>query len=120
MKDSFLAIVLGIIGLLVLLLCLSQNPLVEALFQVAFGWVLFLCRELPGRAVNWADTVTAAVCLAGLAIGLHLFLRWLYREVAKPVIDAGDPISRWHLRWTGQVLALILLAFLAGISAVGM
>src|SRR2546426_30634 len=105
MKDAILVIVLGITGFLLLLLFLNSDVPAEALFQLAFGWVVFLVRELPGRRVNWTDTITALVCMAGLGAGLHLFLRWLQRET--------NPILRWRLRWTVQFLALILLAFLA-------
>jgi hypothetical protein len=60
-------------------------------------------------SVNGAGALTAAVCLVALAVGLHRFLTWL--------VGPGRP---WRWRWTLSGLGLVVLMFVAGISAVGL
>jgi hypothetical protein len=99
-----------------LLLCGGLFAAFDLVFQLSCGWVLYLRRVLPQITVDWSSTAIAAVCLAGLAAGLHLFLRWLYGQIVK---DRETANSRWQPRWTGMILALVVLLFTSGIAAVG-
>jgi hypothetical protein len=85
----------------------------DVLWQVGFGWALFLGRVLPRMSLDVTGTLIALGCLAGLAVGLHLFLGWLYAQAK----GAGGP--RWRPRWTGMIVGLVVLMFAAGLSVVG-
>ena len=101
----------------IVLLCLGGYFLFETVFQIAFGWVLFLLRVVPRITIDWSATTTALVCLVVLSVGLHLFLRWLHETILQA--KAADQVSRWRPRWTGMILALLVSMFVAGVSAVG-
>ncbi len=110
----------GLLGLCLLLclVCLGIQGLLaplEAVFHLVCGWVLFLVRVLPQVRLDPAGILVAVVCLVGLAVGLHLFLRWL--SAHRPAAATQPP--RWRPRWTALVLSLVVLMFTAGISAVG-
>jgi hypothetical protein len=96
-------------GGLVVLACLGFVVPLEAAFRLAVGWVTFLIRVLPQTHVSGPGALTATVCLAGLAVGGHLFLRWA----------CGEGKRRWRPAWTLSGLGLVVLMFVAGISAVG-
>jgi hypothetical protein len=112
------ALALGV--LCVVTYVLGGEFLYEAAFQLACGWALFLYRVLPEITVDPAGVLTALVCLILLGGGLHWFMRWLYAKVrqARPAPEGASP--HWRMRWTGMILALVVLAFVAGISAVGL
>ncbi len=80
-------------------------------FYTAFGWMGFLGRVIPQLTVNWVGVITAIVCVLALAVGLHHFLRWSFRQ--------AQPEQRWALRWTLSILGVVVLMFVAGIAAVG-
>jgi hypothetical protein len=110
-----LAIGLGCI----MVFCLGGDFLFEAAFYLVCGWALFLSRVVPEMSVDPSGVPIALASLLLLAVGLHLFLRWLYAKVreARPSADGVSP--RWRMRWTGTILALVVLMFAAGTSAVG-
>src|SRR4051794_12836448 len=111
---------LAAVGLLcVLTFCLGGDFVFQGVFLILCGWVLYLIRVVPQVVVDPAGAITAVVCLSLLAAGLHLFLRWLYAKVreARPAPEGVSP--RWRMRWTATILGLVVLAFTAGISAVG-
>jgi hypothetical protein len=118
-RGRAIEIVVVTLILCVLLGCLGWIAPFDVVFQVVAGWALFLVRVLPQVRIDWPSTLTAAVCLAVLAVGLHLFLRWLYTQVQRTRLTKGDPVPRWQPRWTAMILALVVLMFVAGISAVG-
>jgi Protein of unknown function (DUF1559) len=129
-KKALAIVVISAVGLL-LLGCVLPADL---LFHVAAGWAMFLWRVIPEISLSRDGVLTAAFCLVGLSAGLHLFLGWLYREMYRQPgksEDAGNGVSpapsstdralrRWPVRWTGILLDLLVLMFIAGISAVGM
>jgi hypothetical protein len=55
----------------------------------------------------------------GLAVGLHLFLRWLYAGIQSARPEEARDAAGWRIRWTAMTLTLGLLMFVAGISVVG-
>jgi hypothetical protein len=102
------SVVLGCLGFLV--------PL-DIGAQLVVGWALFLWRVVPQLTINGGGVLTAVVCLAALAAGLHGFLRWFFRQIQGPGGEGGGP--RWHCRWTASLLGMVVLLFVAGIAAVG-
>lgn len=103
-----------IVGVVVFLLfCLIFSFPWEILWDLATGWVFYLIRVLPQLRADLGTTGTAMVCFFALPLGLHLFLSWFWR--ARP--DSTG--SAWPFRWTIVILAVVMLMFIAGISAVG-
>lgn len=100
-------IVAGVIGLLPALITLVPHGL--------FGWLGFLIRVIPEIRWNPLAVATALACLAGLAVGAHAFLDWLFRSWhAGP--EAPPP---WRKGWTASLVVLVVLTFAAGIATVG-
>jgi hypothetical protein len=106
MRKLALAVVCGVI--LILLGCMGLIAPLDILVNLLFGWAVYLYRVVPQVTVSWPGVFTAVVCLVGLAVGLHLFLRWL-----------GSRVGPWRRRWTAAVLGVVVLMFVAGISAAG-
>jgi hypothetical protein len=98
--------------------CLGFVAPIKVAFYLVFGWVGFLGRTVRQVGVNWMSVLTAAICLVGLSWGLHLFLAWFVAESRKPPEGEG-PAGRWKARWTLVIVGGIVLAFAAGIAAVG-
>jgi hypothetical protein len=113
--------VVWLCGALVVLLVviLTWGGSSELALHLGLGWLIFLRFVLPKVAIDWSATTIALLCLAGLALGLHLFLRWLARQIAQARHPQQPPGAAWQARWTGMILALVLLLFVTGISAVG-
>jgi hypothetical protein len=97
-------------------LCMGGGAIVEGPFLVLFGWVKFLWRVVPGLSPNPATVFLGLGYLLAFLVGLHLFLRWF---VGRMTPAEGTPARSWRLRWTLALAALVLLAFTAGIGAVG-
>jgi prepilin-type N-terminal cleavage/methylation domain-containing protein/prepilin-type processing-associated H-X9-DG protein len=108
-----LLVVIAIIAILIGFFLGPYHP--DMLLQFFFGWALFLYRVLREMRLSTAGVLTALVCLALLAGGLHLFLGWLYGQAG----ETEGPRWRWRKRWTATMLAGVVLMFVAGISAVG-
>jgi hypothetical protein len=98
-------LILVFAGLVFVAPCAGQAYPAQIAFHLAFGWVWFLGRVLPKASYDPQGIGTALASLALLALGSHLFLRWL-----RP---------GWRARWTGTALGLVVLMFLAGTAAVG-
>jgi len=85
---------------------------------LAFGWLPYLVRTLPEVSIAGPALLFAAVCLATLGLGGHHCLQWLYRAW-RSGDDRSDEAARWQPRWTGSLLALLVLLFTANIATVG-
>jgi hypothetical protein len=92
---------------------------IELLFNLAAGWAFYLYRVLPQVRVSLPGVVTAVLCLAVLAVGLHWFLRWLHQQRPGPKEVGAPARPPWPARWTGAILGLVVMMFAAGISVVG-
>ena len=85
---------------------------------LAFGWLPYLLRTLPEVSIAGPDLVFAVACLATLGVGGHHFLQWIYRSWRSGEARS-DETTRWQPRWTGSLLALLVLLFTANIATVG-
>jgi prepilin-type processing-associated H-X9-DG protein len=113
-------LLLGLAAVLLLLVssaCLGIPLLgVDVAFLLAAGWVPYLLRVVPQVTVRWDLVASTAAYVAALAVGAHLFLRWLQRE---SVNADGASAPAWKWRWTLGGLSLVLLMFVAGTAMVG-
>ena len=107
------AIVTGVAIVLCLSVASHQGPTPEVLGGLAFGWLAYPARVLPRVTVAWHGVATGVVGLALFTIGLHWTLRWFSGEVQK----AGGGRRPWSARWTASLVALVVVMFVAGISA---
>jgi prepilin-type processing-associated H-X9-DG protein len=100
-------------GGLLLLGCMGLSFPFEIVFYLATGWVFYLGRVVPEITISWSSVALAVLCLVVVAGLTHSFLGWLYRSVAI------TKEAKWKLRWTGALVAGVVLMFVAGISATG-
>ncbi len=115
MRRPFRIALLFLLGA-VLLSCVGLDAPVAAVLFLAFGWVAFLVRVVPEAHVGWAGVATALVCLVAFAAGLHAFLAWLVGQMGTTA--EGTP-RRWSPRWTGGIVAVVVLMFVAGLATAG-
>lgn len=111
--------VVGGAGLLFFIACLGFALPGDVAINLIGGWIMFLVRVMSEIDVNIGGIVTGLVCLAALVVGMQLFLSWFYR--ATPLAEAQEPRPKrvWHWRWTFAIVTVVVLMFVAGISAVG-
>ncbi len=119
MRRSRHLILIALCGMLyvsftLLCLCAGIAVVVQVPFTLAIGWVNYLQRVLPQLHPDPASVISAMLCLLGVTLGGHAFLRWLYTSTSPD----GQP-RRWPWKWTIQLVALVVLLFVAGIAATG-
>ncbi len=107
-------------AVLVLLTCAGLAVPVDFAVAITFGWVWYLLRTLPEVRFETTGVTTAAVCLVLLTVGAHVFFSWLFRETGIASGANESHLKRWKWRWTGSLVLVTLLMFVAGISVVGM
>jgi hypothetical protein len=114
---------LGCFGVVVvcclLLACLGMGYPADLLFNLVVGWAFYCYRVLPQVRPSGAGILTALICLGALAFGTHAFLRWFYGQLPASGQVGGGITRSWPARRTRILLAVILLMFVAGLSAVG-
>jgi hypothetical protein len=104
-----------VVALSVVLLCLlGPTPLRLTVQFLPVGWALYLARVSPNVRVDSGGVLTWLICVTLFTVGLHLFLRWFYRELHVPT-----RATQWSMRWTLSLVAVVVLMFVAGIAAVG-
>jgi len=109
-------VVLGLLAVF-LLFCLGCLFPLDFAFSLIAGWVFYLVRVAPQITWNWSGIFTAVVCLVILAFGLQRFLSWFYRQLQT---KRGTPAPKaWSWKWTLRILGLVVLMFVAGLSAIG-
>jgi prepilin-type N-terminal cleavage/methylation domain-containing protein len=113
-------LVVVILIIVVLLALLGFGVPFSALFYLLVGWALFFWRVVPAVRPDGAAVLSGLVCLAALAVGLHLFCRWLYSCWGRAGEGEDAPRSTWRPRWTATGLGAVVLMFVAGLSAVGL
>ena len=89
---------------------------VEGGGAVLFGWIPFLGRVAPRMSVDWpilwvafGAVILSAVCVHGLGYS------WRTRRTP----EASAAGHRWKFRWTFSIVFMVLVSFIAGISAIG-
>ncbi len=108
-----------VMGALLLLACMGFGVPIDFLAVITLGWAWYLVRTLPEIRMARAGIATAAICLVLFAVGSHAFLAWLYSHsnTREETQDPGN--RRWKWRWTGTLVAVTILMFVAGMSTVG-
>jgi hypothetical protein len=86
----------------------------EAAWVLATGWLAFLRRVLPRVTAEPATIATGVGALLLLAAVLHLLGRSTYAPSGR------DLPATWPWRWTLAAVALAVLLFAGGLSAVGL
>jgi prepilin-type N-terminal cleavage/methylation domain-containing protein len=109
-----LLVVLAIIAILIALL---EESIFEFGFALLAGWVTFPIRVVPQIRADLWSVGTFVVCLVGLVVGSQLFLGRLSREVQQA--RGVGSVRPWPLSWTLTLVALVVMMFVAGVSAVG-
>jgi prepilin-type processing-associated H-X9-DG protein len=94
-------------------------PGYEVLGRLLFGWWSYLARVVPRATISRDGVGTGLVCLILFTAGLHRFLRWIQGEVRRAADPAGRAARRWPFRRTASIVAVVVLMFVAGISAAG-
>jgi hypothetical protein len=95
--------------------CAGQVWLAQAPGYLVMGWIHFLVRTVPQVSLNVRALGEVLVVVAGLGVGLHLFLVGAWRRMRSP--EATPPV--WPVRWSVSLLALLVLLFLSTMSTVG-
>lgn len=115
MKKQLGKALLVLFGLFMLSTCSGQVWLMQAPFHLVTGWVRFLMRTLPQVSLNPRAVGETLGVVAGLGLGLHLFLGGVWRRMRSP----ESPPRVWPVRWSVSLLALLVLLFLSTMSTVG-
>jgi prepilin-type processing-associated H-X9-DG protein len=118
MRRSFAWAIVTVLALF-LLACAGLALPIDFAVAVGLGWAFYLARVVPQVGIDRAGAITAALCLALFLAGSHAFLGWLCGHVGAEKDPADPSLRRWRPRWTVALGALIVLMFVAGISAAG-
>lgn len=110
--------VAAFLGVVMLITCAGRpfDLIAEAVVYIGFGWIGFLRSVLPQVTFNWAGVATAIGCLIAIAIGSHLFLRWLWANAGRRDHAAH---TAWRPRWTAALVGSVVMMFASGICVVG-
>ncbi|MSU79684.1 MAG: DUF1559 domain-containing protein [Gemmataceae bacterium] len=73
------------------------------------GWAFHVYRLAKETAIDWPNLAIVIGSLACFTLGFHLFCKWFVRTRN----------ADWRCRRTLGIVGLMLLAFVAGISAIG-
>ncbi len=110
----------AVAGILLFLSCMGIALPIEFALYIAFGWIWYLARTIPRVEMTSDGIATAALCLLLIVVGSQFFLNWLYREIRSPANLSAPRNIRWKWRWTGDLLVVIVLMFVAGMAVTGM
>ena len=109
MFAAVIAITLAVVGYL---------ATAEAVAALLFGWLSFFARVIPQVRVYWPSVILGTTAFVTFTIGLN----WFLRQFTPPSVAASNaqPASQgWRFRWTAAIVAMVVVAFAAGISLVG-
>lgn len=111
-------VVAGLVPVVLIVLAASGRMFVlRAAWDIVAGWWSYLGRVVPRLNPDPWVVVTAVVCVVGVVLGTHAFLRWLY-AATDPGAGAAEP-RRWRWKWTLLLVGLVVLTFAAGIAFTG-
>lgn len=106
-----LLVVILIIALLMALAGSSETTYyLTGPYHVVAGWLYYLTSTLPKVRITWSAIITFLVAAMALIFVSHSFFRWIAKQRGA---------SMWRMASTIKVLAIVMLAFAAGICAVG-
>jgi hypothetical protein len=103
---------LGGLGLALVVAVLFPS-LVILVFHVAFGWIGFARRTLPGVTVPMGSVMVGLGSFAGMLVMGHVVGRWLFGEWT------GRGPGAWRVKYTLSLSGLVLLTFVCGMAATG-
>lgn len=90
----------------------------EAVAALLFGWLSFFARVIPQVRVYWPSVILGTTAFVAFTIGLHWFLSQLLSP-STAVLNSEPAPQRWRFRWTAAAVSMVIVAFAAGISLVG-
>jgi Protein of unknown function (DUF1559) len=93
--------------------------LLQIVARLALGWFAFINDVFPKMTMDWEVLATAIICLAGLGIGAHYLCSWIHGQIFRAIFPSETRVKRWQKRWTGGLLAIVIIMFVAGIAVVG-
>ena len=110
-------IILGSAAVVLLLLsCGGLDFVIQGVFYLVAGWAFFLDRVGPLVRPNPAEVAVFAAAFGVVTLGSHWFCRWLYAGWNR----SGDAVPAvWPWRWTGRLVGVLVLLFVAGTAGVG-
>ena len=110
MKWAFAAVIV------IVLAAVGYYATAEAVAALLLGWTSFFARVIPQVRVHWPSVIMGLVAFVAFTVGLH----WFLSQFNSPAASNGEPTSRrWRFRWTAAAVAMVIVAFAAGISLVG-
>jgi hypothetical protein len=87
--------------------------------RIIFGWLAYVSRVWPHMTIDWTSVAMSLVFLVLFTVGLHMFLRWFFREFQRRPETAGQVARRWSFSWTASIVVGTVTMFGAGIAATG-
>ncbi len=90
----------------------------EAVTALLFGWLSFFARVVPQVRVYWPSVILGLTAFVAFTIGLHWFLSQ-FTSPSTLALDVQAASQGWRFRWTAAIVAMVVVAFAAGISLVG-
>lgn len=94
-------------------------PALKVPLLLAFGWIRYLNRVIPLITPNWGALIVGVIGLGLLVVGVHFFLRWLYRSWNHGEVEAAIAERKWYTRWTIVGTVLFILMFATSIAFIG-
>ncbi len=106
-----------VVFIIVVLSGFLVGPFFSGLYHLSVGWCYYLVRTLPSITIKWSSIAFFVIVCALLLYCTHRFVNWLVAQ-SKDSEEKATTLVPWS--WTIKGLFLVILAFAAGISAVGM
>ncbi len=103
---------------LTLVVCCGLNWILQIPLVLAFGWPGYIARVIPQLSPDPWAVISGILCLATVTGGTHLCSLWLYAATDAQL--EGTVRRRWPLKWTGKIVGLVVLMFVAGIACTGL
>jgi Protein of unknown function (DUF1559) len=85
----------------------------EGAISLFMGWIIYPGQVATKISADWPSVLVGGSALAFFAAGVH----WLGWSMMRRQDASTNPT--WKLRWTGTVVAGVLVLFVAGTSAIG-
>ena len=96
---------------LLLFACMGGSWPMHAVILVLFGWLIYPFKQADEITIEWTSVGVSCVALALFAIVFHSFLKWLHK--------LRETETEWPFKQSLKIIAMILFAFVAGISMIG-